>query len=86
MNHDKLIGETGVIFSDFVLWETNDLECQDQWRTVGQRIGGGGGAPSSGVMSQNILGGQFFRGSEATERGGRVWEGGTLWSFFIFST
>ena len=36
---------------------------------------GGGGAPSSGVMSQNIWGAQSLRGSGATERGEGVGRG-----------
>ena len=43
-----------------------------QWRTVGQRIGGG----TSGVMSQNIWGAQSLRGSVDRAGGGG--------SFFIF--
>ena len=50
-------------------------------------LGGGGGAPSSGVMSQNIWGRNHCEGSVATERGEGVGGGfppPTVGSFFIF--
>ena len=81
---EQILRDTDCTFaSKYLAWLLSSTFKQTlfQWRTVGQRIGGGGAAPSSGVICQNIWGAQSLRGSVATEWGEGV---GGVGSFFIF--